>query len=206
MEIFFEQNVDNPNIDKHKKRTTVLSVLSKVFLVLGIVLAIVGIGGIALPSGGNVVLTIALQIVFSLLMGAPFVLAFFLIRRFLRQSNAEFDYILNGNILRIVRITMRVKRKLLATVPMDCVESIGRITCESYERNAANKSIKKQYAVCHYEEEENLAYIRYRSNGEDFLLHIEPNEEMVTALRRSLPRISIMDKSMNMPVTPKKEQ
>ena len=117
MEIFFEQNVDNPNIDKHKKRTTVLSVLSKVFLVLGIVLAVVGIGGIALPSSGNVVLTIALQIVFSLLMGAPFVLAFFLIRRFLRQSNAEFDYILNGNILRIVRVTMRVKRKLLATVP-----------------------------------------------------------------------------------------
>lgn len=201
MEIFYEQNVSNTRIDKHRKRNTVLSILQKVFLVLAFIIALIVFFTLQLRGA----LAVILQIVFGLLLLAPFVLAYFFIRRYLRNANSEYDYILNGGILRIVQVILRNKRKLFAAIPIDCIESIGKITCEAYERYAAGKGTKKKYAICNYDDEENIAYIRYRSEGEDFLLHFEPDEEMVSALRRSLPRFSIMDKSMNAgAIVPKK--
>ena len=85
----------------------------------------------------------------------------------------------------------------MATIRLDSIESIGKISSETYERFAASKNLKKQYAVCNYDDEEAIVYVRYRNEGEDYLLHMEPNEELVSSIRRSLPRISIMDKSMN---------
>ena len=196
MEVFYEQNVNNPNIDKHKKRTTVLSVLRTVFLVIGLLFAFLLIGTVKVGS----VLSTVIGIVIGALSGAPFVAAYFFIGKFIKNSNSEYDYVLNGNYLRIVRVTRRTKRKLLTTVPVSGIESIGKLSCEAYERYAAAKNVKKLFAVCNYEEEDKIAYIRYRTEGEDFLLHIEPNDEMVASLRKSLPRFSIMDKSMQAPI------
>ena len=201
MEIFYEQNVGNPKIDKHKKRNTVLSVLRKVLLASGIILAIIMILTLQITNA----LSVVLQLVFVILLVAPFVVAFFLLGRFLRNANSEYDYILSGGNLRIVQVICRNKRKLYATVPVLSIESVGRLSCDAYERYAAAKTVKKQFALCNYEEEDRLTYIRYRNDGVDYLLHIEPNDEMVSSLRRSLPRIGIMDKSMNTPtIVPKK--
>ena len=201
MEIFYEQNVGNPKIDKHKKRNTVLSVLRKVLLAIGIILAIIMILTLQITNA----LSVVLQLVFVILLVAPFVVAFFLLGRFLRNANSEYDYILSGGNLRIVQVICRNKRKLYATVPVLSIESVGRLSCDAYERYAAAKTVKKQFALCNYEEEDRLTYIRYRNDGVDYLLHIEPNDEMVSSLRRSLPRIGIMDKSMNTPtIVPKK--
>ena len=200
MEIFYEQNVSDPKIDKHRKRTTVLSVLRKVFLALAIILGFIGVFTLQRSTA----LGIVFQIVFVVLIVAPLALAFWLLGRFIRNTNSEYDYILHGNIFRIVKVIRRSRRKLMATIPIDHIESIGKIDSESYERYAATKSVKKQFAVCNYEEEDKIVYIRYRNEGEDFLLHIEPDEEMIVSLRRSLPRISIMDKGMNAPVTGQK--
>ncbi|MCX4287303.1 MAG: hypothetical protein OSJ68_08490, partial [Clostridia bacterium] len=38
MDIFFEQNVDNPRIEKHKKRTAILSVVRKILLAIGVII------------------------------------------------------------------------------------------------------------------------------------------------------------------------
>ena len=198
MEIFYEQNVANPNIDKHKKRTVVLSVLRIVLLAIGIIAGLFLLGfGFQIVKGA---LTTVIQLGMVVLSVAPFVLTYILLGRFLRNSNTEYDYILNGDVLRIVSVVRRTKRKLSATVRIASVESIGRITGEAYDRYAASKDIKKKFALCNYDNEEKIVYIRYRSEGENFLLHIEPDDEMIASLRKSLPRMGIMDKSMGLAV------
>ncbi|MCI8412686.1 MAG: hypothetical protein HFE47_01130 [Clostridia bacterium] len=198
MEIFYEQNVANPNIDKHKKRTVVLSVLRIVLLAIGIIAGLFLLGfGVQIGKGA---LTTVIQLGMVVLSVAPFVLTYILLGRFLRNSNTEYDYILNGDVLRIVSVVRRTKRKLSATVRIASVESIGRITGEAYDRYAASKDIKKKFALCNYDNEEKIVYIRYRSEGENFLLHIEPDDEMIASLRKSLPRMGIMDKSMGLAV------
>lgn len=201
MELFCEQNLENTRIDAHKKRTAVMSVVRKIMLVLGIAIILFIVLFMVNPTLGafNTVVGIAIGI----LSGVPFIISYLLLGRFLRNSNTEYDYILNGSTLRIVRVVLRNKRKLMCAVQISSIESMGRITCEAYDRLAGSKTIKKQYAICNVEDENNIVYVSYRHDGENYLLHIEPNEEMLAALRRSLPRIGIMDKSLNVPITVK---
>ena len=198
MDLYCEQNVNNTSIDKHGKRNSFLSVLRKVLLGIGVVLLFFLLGfGVNVANG---ILPIVIGVAISLFAAAPFILAFIFLGRYLRNVSSEYDYILNGGILRIVRVVQR-----MATIRLDSIESVGKITSDSYERLASSKGIKKQYAVCNYEDEEAIVYVRYRNEGEDYLLHIEPNDELVSSIRRSLPRISIMDKSMNNPNPVKKQ-
>ena len=123
MEIFYEQNVANPNIDKHKKRTVVLSVLRIVLLAIGIIAGLFLLGfGVQIGKGA---LTTVIQLGMVVLSVAPFVLTYILLGRFLRNSNTEYDYILNGDVLRIVSVVRRTKRKLSATVRIASV--VGRV-------------------------------------------------------------------------------
>lgn len=200
MDIFYEQNVANPNIDKHRKRSSVLSVVRTVLLVIGIAL---GYLLFSFAVNFSSVMSAVIGIVIVIISISPFVVSFILLGKFLRNTNAEYDYILNGDILRIVKVIRRTKRKLMATVQMSMVESVGKVTCEAYDRYAAAKDIKKQFAVCNYDDEESIVYVRYRNEGEDYLLHLEPDEEMINSIRRSLPRIGIMDKSLTSPITKK---
>ena len=90
MEIFYEQNVANPNIDKHKKRTVVLSVLRIVLLAIGIIAGLFLLGfGVQIGKGA---LTTVIQLGMVVLSVAPFVLTYILLGRFLRNSNTEYDY------------------------------------------------------------------------------------------------------------------
>ncbi len=197
MEIYYEQNVENPNIDKHRKRTTVLSVLRYVILVLGILLAILIIFQPAEKWRASMVIFV---LVFGLLSAAPFVATFFLLGRFLKKSNTEYDYRLDNGTFRVIKVVQRNYRKLMAVVPISTIESVGRINCDAYERYNASKDIKKLFAICHYDKEEDIVYLRYRNEGEDFLLHIEPDEELIAALKKSLSRLGIIDKSLHQPI------
>ena len=196
MDIFFEQNVDNPRIEKHKKRTAILSVVRKILLAIGVIIMFFII---MFMVDFSTALGAAIGLAIGVFSGAPFILAFIFMGKMLRNSNTEYDYILNGGTLRVVKVVLRNKRKLMCTVRMSAVESMGRVTCDAYDRYAASKNAKKQYALCDYEDESRIVYLSYRDDGENFLLHIEPNDEMLSALRRSLPRIGIIDKSLNMP-------
>lgn len=202
MDYYYEQNVDNPNIDKHRTRTKVLSVLRYTVLVLGIIIAyLLFIWGTPLKLSA-----ILFSLFLTALEMAPALLVFFLIGRYLKQTNSEYDYLLNGSNLRIVRVIRRSKRKLYLTIRLDSIESIGKIESETYERYAASKEIKKQYAVCNYDDEDALVYMYYHGEGGNCLLHFEPDEEMVLTIRKSLPRFSIMDKSMSAPVISSKKE
>ena len=202
MEVIFEQNVSNPNIEKHIKRTKFLSVLRYILLSIGVLAAFIIL--FILPAEVKSWMDFLFALVFAIISLAPGVASFILLGIYLNRTNSEYDYSLHGSVLRIIKITRRTKRKLLAIIPLDAVDSVGKINSESYDRFSSSKELKKLYAICDYNDEDKLTYIKYRSEGENFLLHFEPNEEMIKSLKLSLPRMSIMDKSMNAPIVPKK--
>lgn len=202
MDYYYEQNVNNPHIDAHKKRTKLLSILRYTVLVIGLVFAyIIFFWGTA----ANLT-SILFSLLFIALELAPVILVFIMIGRYIKRTNSEYDYILSGDILRIVRVIRRTKRKLFLTIRLDAIESVGKISCDAYDRYASSNNIKKQFAVCDFENEDAIVYMYYHGEEGNCLLHFEPDDEMVATLRKSLPRFSIMDKSMSAPVVPAKKE
>ena len=87
MELYCEQNVNNTSIDKHRKRNSILSVLRKVLLGIGIVLLFFLLGfGVNI---GNGIVTIILGVAISLFAASPFVLAFVFLGRYLKKVSSE---------------------------------------------------------------------------------------------------------------------
>lgn len=189
MEAFYEQNLINNAINEHSRRTRIWVIVSKILWGLGIAILIV-----------FAVFAIAVKNFIYLLIGAgfcvPFILPAFLLGVYIKKTNCEYDYILAGDTLRIVCVMRRLKRKLVETIPLSSVVTVGSILSESYEKNLASKDIKKKYAICDYEAVDKIAYILYRSNGEKIMTHIEPDEGLIAALRKCLPRVGVVDKSL----------
>lgn len=194
MEVYFEQSVDNPNIDKHSKRTRVLMILRYICIAVVVLIFMFGwfmpIG--SEDAGPMIILWALLYIVLGMI---PFILLFIFLGRFIARSNLEFDYVLNGSIFRIVKVVNRKKRKKLLEAPVTGFESLGNIQSEAYDRYASSKDVKKLYAITDYEHEERVYYIYYVLDGARYLLHFTPNNDMIMALRKCVTRITVLDKS-----------
>lgn len=204
MDIYFEQNITNESIDRKRKKAKVLTIVRFLLLGAGIVGLYITFMMVMLGDLSNGWMPVILTGIFGLLMCTPFILAFFFIGRFVSNSNLEYDYLLNNGMFRIVKVINRKKRKKMLELDISAVENIGKLESDNYDRYAQSKDVKKLYAICNYENEENIVYMYYSKEGTRYLLHIEPNEEMMIAIRRSVPRISIMDKSFSKTVKPMK--
>ena len=192
MDIYFEQSLDNPNIDKHKKRTKTCVVIRYVCMAVVIILAMLGLTWfISVKSVGD----FFMSTLFVILMMAPFILTYIFLGRMIANSNLEFDYLINGSMFRIVKVVNRKKRKKLVELNVSSFESLGHISSEAYDRYAGSKDVKKVFALTDYENEDTIYYIYYTLNGTKYLLHIAPNNDMIMALRKSVARITILDKS-----------
>lgn len=192
MEVFFEQSVENDSIDKHKVRTTVFTVIRYVSLIIGV---IVGIFGIMFTDVGNGWLTALVSIAFSIFMIVPFILLFIFLGRFISKTSLEFDYVINGDVFRIIKVVNRKKRKLFVNTPVSSFESLGSLNSDAYDRYAGSKEIKKQFALTDYSDENKIYYIYYVKDAVKYLLHIQPDNEMIGSLRKCVTRITVLDKS-----------
>lgn len=201
MEIYAEQSVSNPLIDQKQRRTKVLNYVKSALL---IILVIVTVVYFFIPIFDTEKLSVGMFFLATFLMyfviATPFVLGMIFISRYISKTNVEFDYFINGDIFRIVRVVNRKKRKLFIEIRVSAFESVGRITIDSYDRLADDKNIKKHYALCAPESDDDVVFIYYHHENEKHLLHIEPNEDFIISLRRSLPRVSIADKSILVPL------
>jgi hypothetical protein len=199
MEVYAEQSVVNDGIDKHSKRTKTFVIFRYACIaaiaVLFFLFWLTPVGG---ESEGWT--PILLNFVFYLFMMVPFVLIFIMLGRIIKKTNVEYDYYLNGDVFRVVSVINRKKRKKLLETNVSRFESVGRLSADSYDRYAADKQTKKVFAFCDYSDEDSVVYIYYSTDGGRLLLHIQPDGEMLTALRRSVSRITVLDKSLNMTV------
>ena len=199
MDVYAEQSIGNPGIDRHKKRTKIFTVLRYVCLV-AVVILFFFLWIMPVQKEGNIWLQFLYNFLLCLFLAVPFVLLFIFLGKYINKTNVEFDYYLNGDLFRIVQVVNRKKRKKLVEIGLSSFESVGRVTSDAYERYASFKGIKNIIAFCEAEDENEIVYIYYVSEGTPYLLHIQPDEVMLMSLRRGIPRMTVLDKSLNMPV------
>lgn len=179
MDIYYEKNVTNESIDKHKKRNTVLKVF-KIASVVWLVLIGVFIFQFFGWSGRSAVIII-IELVFLL---APPICSILLFTKLLANLNCEYDYYVTDEKFRIVKVINRVKRKKMLEVPLSAFVSVGSVNSENFERYAADKSVKIVAAYCN--EENYPIYVYLNDETEKKLLILETDEKFLIALRRAL--------------------
>lgn len=199
MDVYAEQSINNEGIDRHKKRTKILTAVRYACIVAVILLFFLFI---LMPAQkeGNVWLQFLMNFLFCVFLAIPFVFAFILIGKYINKTNLEFDYYLNGDLFRIVKVVNRKKRKKFVEIGLSTFESVGRVTSDAYERYASFKGIKNEIAFCEVEDENEIVYVYYVLEGVPHLLHIQPDEVMLMSIRRGIPRITVLDKSLSMPI------
>ena len=199
MDVYAEQSIANEGIDRHKKRTKILTIVRYVCIAAVIFLFFL-FWLLPAQKEGNVWLQFLMNFLLCLFLAVPFVFAFIFIGKFINRTNVEFDYYLNGDLFRIVKVVNRKKRKKFVEIGLSTFESVGRVTSDAYERYASFKGVKNEIAFCEVEDENEIVYIYYVLEGIPHLLHIQPDEVMLMSIRRGIPRITVLDKSLSMPI------
>ena len=201
MDVYAEQSVSNNGITRRSTRTKILTVIRYICITIAIFLIVfVPLWWMPISMEGNIGLQFLINFLFCVLMGSPLIAAFILIGKYVNSTNLEFDYYLNGDMLRVVKVINRKKRKKFVEISLSAVESVGRVTSEAYDRYAAFNGIKNEIAFCEVEDENDIIYIFYVVEGVQHLLHIQPDEVMLMSLRRGIPRMTVFDKSISAPV------
>lgn len=183
MEMYYEQNVVNNNIDERIKKTKTLTIARTICFMLGLFILI----------------SSAVMITFFwvfLLLAIPFFIGALFLGHINKRNNTEYDYVLDDENLRISEIYYRQRRKLKHTIRLRNIESVGVFDSEGYkkiERTAA----KKILALVNYEDEENVVYVLFRTDKGLKIIFIEPDLGFIMALRKVVSALTVFDKSIS---------
>lgn len=183
MDIYYEQNVVNHNIDDRTKKTKTLNIARMICLVLGLFILI------------SSALLITLFWVF-LLASLPFFAAYILIGRINKRNNTEYDYVIDGEFIIVSEIYFRERRKQKYKIRLRLIESVGVFDTDGYKK-VERLAIKKRLALVNYEDEQSILYILYGTDKGKQLIFLEPDRGFMIALRRCVSAITVFDKSIN---------
>ena len=190
MELYFEQNVTNKNVDERIKRTKLLSIAKTVCLVFAVFIIVS-----SALLGDYFFNFFWIFLIFS----APFFVASYILGRINKRCNTEYDYVIDDEFIKISEIYYREQRKLKHTVRLRFIESVGVFDTEGYKKAERGVS-KKLLAIVNYEDEDSILYICFKSDkGVRKILFIEPNKGFLIALRRALSTsaLTVFDKSIS---------
>ena len=180
MDIYYEKNVTNESIDKHKKRNTVLKVL-KITSIVWLVVMFIFIFQFFNFGGNRGIVSIILELLFLLV---PPICSILLFTKLLANLNCEYDYYIAGDKFRIIKVVNRAKRKKMLDVPLTAFVSVGWVNSDNFERFASDKSVKLVPAYCN--EENCPIYIYLNDETDKKMLVIETDEKFLISLRRAL--------------------
>lgn len=190
MELYFEQNVTNKNVDERTKRTKALIVAKTICMVLGV---------FALVSSAMLGDYFFNYFWIFILFAIPLFVAAFILGRINRRCNTEYDYVLDDEFLRVSEIYFRDQRKLKYSVRLRLIESVGVFDTEGYKK-AERGTNKKILALVNYDDEDSILYICYKTDkGLRNILFLEPNKGFMISLRRALSvtALTVFDKSVS---------
>lgn len=184
MELYYEQNVVNKNIDERTKRTKMFIIAKTICLVLGVFI---------LVSSAMLIELFWIFILFSL----PFFVASFILGRINKKLNVEYDYVIDDEHIKISEIYFRERRKLKYTVRLRLIESVGVFDSEGYKKVEGHAN-KKILALVNYDDESAIVYILYNTDKGKKLIFLEPDRGFMIALRRALSStaLTVFDKSV----------
>lgn len=189
MELYFEQNVTNKNVDERTKRTKALIVAKTICMVIGV---------FSIVSSAMLGDYFFYYFWIFVLFAVPFFVAMFIIGRINKRCNTEYDYVIDDEFIRITEIYFRERRKLKHTIRLRFIESVGVFDTEGYKK-AERNTHKKILALVNYDDEDSVLYICYKTDkGVRNILFLEPNKGFLMALRRALSGVAltVFDKSV----------
>ncbi len=183
MEMYYEQNVVNNNIDERAKKTKTLVIARSVCFMLGLFILI----------------SSAIMITFFwvfLLLAIPFFIAALFLGHINKRNNTEYDYVLDDENLRISEIYYRQRRKLKHTIRLRNIESVGVFDSDGYKK-VERTADKKILALVNYDDEQNVIYILFRSDKGRRIIFTEPDLGFIMALRKVVSALTVFDKSIS---------
>ena len=182
MDIYYEQNVVNHNIDDKAKKTKTLVIARMICLVLGLFILI----------------SSAMMIMFFwvfLLASLPFFAGFILIGHINKRNNTEYDYVIDGEYINVSAIYFRERRKLKYKIRLRSVESVGVFDSEGYKKVEQNAA-KKKLALVNYDDELSIMYVYYSTEKGKQIIFLEPDRGFMIALRRCVSALTVFDRSI----------
>lgn len=192
MEIYYEKNIVNESIDKHKKRNVVFNIVRILAIVVLIteIFLILSFQEIPVENGAGAVV---MSFFISLLIISPPILAIIIFSRLLAKLNSEYDYYISGDTFRIIQVINRKKRKKFLEIPISAISGVGLIESANFDRFDIDKSVKKLNAFCN--DDAVLGYFYYTIESDKKLLVLEFDSEFLMNLKKALP-ISAFDDSV----------
>lgn len=186
MDIYYEQNVVNNNIDEQQRKTKSLSFAKMACMCIGVFLILTG----AMFFG------LWWVVITAIMIAVPFFVAAIIIGKINKRNNMEYDYVLTDESLSVSEIYYRARRKLKHKIALRNIESIGSFNSDAYKRAQAT-AVKKQLALVNYEDEKFILYVLYHTDKGKKILFLEPDRGFIGALRRCITSAyGIIDKSV----------
>ena len=189
MDLYYEQNVVNKNIDERIKKTRTLTIAKTFCTVIAIGVLLTSILFVVDDS------FVAWLGILSL-TSIPFIGAAIIIGRINKRNNTEYDYIIDDEYLKVSEIYFRERRKLKHTVRLRSVESAGMFGSEGYKK-IESRADKKILALVNYDNEKTILYLLYGTDKGRRIIFLEPDRGFLIALKRVVSAVNVFDKSMS---------
>ena len=189
MDLYYEQNVVNKNIDERIKKTRTLTIAKTFCTVIAIGVLLTSILFVVDDS------FVAWLGILSL-TSIPFIGASIIIGRINKRNNTEYDYIIDDEYLKVSEIYFRERRKLKHTVRLRSVESAGMFGSEGYKK-IESRADKKILALVNYDNEKTILYLLYGTDKGRRIIFLEPDRGFLIAIKRVVSAVNVFDKSMS---------
>ena len=102
------------------------------------------------------------------------------------EAYIEYEYAYTVGDLEVAKIVNNKRRKILCKFACKDIDAFGKITASAYNRYAKNPNIKKVYATFGKNAENEIYYMYYVGKKAKYLIHFEPDEEMLTYVKKHL--------------------
>jgi len=126
------------------------------------------------------------EAVFFLIMCLPPIGVIILTVRYKNNVNMEYDYFLIDNLLRVVKVVNRRKRKKFLEIKLESITAFGKISDEKHAASERAPGVKIKSAAPN-PDDGNIYFAAYKSDR-PYLLYFEPDEAFLAALKKALPR------------------
>lgn len=183
MEVFFEKNVVNNSIDKHTKRTAILKAcrVASIVLIVVAIYFVLSFMTVPIESGA---LAVVFMVLLSLFIIALPIVGTIVFSKILNKLNLEYDYIISGSVLKIVKVLNRTKRKKILQLPLDAIVTVGIYGSNSYSRHITNRKTKQIDATCN--KDSFSAYFFVNRDGDHQIIRLEMDDNFAFTLRKAL--------------------
>lgn len=193
MDAYYEESAVNRKESKERKIYTIINVFSYIFLILGIILLVnfifsMPFKGLPEDASEDAQRLYAFAI-FSGLIGAFFLLQWFILFKLKARFNVSYDYVFVSGELRISKVFNINRRKLIARIDCADVLQVGDVDNSAYERLRSDPST--QEIVCTANDETGndkfFMYILANINGKKLYV-LECRETLLVNMMKFLKR------------------